>query len=62
MGQTRLAPFDWDDPDWKDPDRVHNWKNYAGDWLKEVWPSLSQEQKKAVASSLDDIAAREDWE
>lgn len=59
---TRIAPYDYSDPKWEESVRVHDWKNYANDWLREVWSSLSDRQKKAVSSSLDDIASGEDWE
>lgn len=59
---SRIAPNDYREPPWQDAGRVHDWKNYAGEWLREVWPSFSDEQKKAVAASLDDVASREEWE
>ena len=62
MTHSSIAPSDWDKPDWGAATKVHDWKNYAGPWLRLVWLSMSAEQKKAVAASLDDIAAREEWE
>lgn len=62
MGISRIAPSDWENPQWDAADRVHDWKNYAGEWLRETWHSLSDEQKKAVAASLDDAASAEEWD
>lgn len=62
MSQTRMSPSDYRTPDWAAAGRVHDWKNYASEWLQEVWPSLSDEQARAVAASLDDVAAAEHWD
>lgn len=55
-------PHDWDHPMWDYPSRVHNWRNYATEELKEHWPNMTDKTKQIVAACLDDIASREEWE
>lgn len=62
MSESRIAPRDWKDPKWNDAGKVHEWKNYASPWLREVWQSIPHEARKAVAASLDDAASREEWD
>ena len=62
MTASRIAPSDWENPQWDEGGHVHNWKTYAGERLREVWPSFSDNQKKAVSASLDDVAASEEWD
>lgn len=59
---SRAAPKDWQNPDWDNCGKVHEWKNYASPWLREYWSALSDEGKKCVSATLDDIAASEEWE
>lgn len=44
-------PTDFSAPDWSDDSRVHNWKNYIGDWMKAHWWSFSEEQKAHIAGN-----------
>lgn len=62
MSQTRVAPENFRNPIWDEAGRVHDWRNYASEWLREVWTTLSDEQARAIAASLDDIAMLEDWD
>lgn len=62
MAGSKSAPPDWKDPQWHEAGKVHDWKNYAGEWLREMWHSFYDEQKKAVAASLDDVASAEEWD
>jgi len=56
------APRDWESPDWDHPTRVHEWKHYVSDRVKELWHSFTSEQKVAIAAQADDQASREDWD
>jgi hypothetical protein len=59
----RLAPpHDWQNPKWETENRVHNWRNYANEDLKEEWQSMSGRQRLIVAAALDEIADREEWD
>ncbi|WP_306150661.1 hypothetical protein [Roseovarius sp. MMSF_3281] len=62
MSYKGRVPSDWCEPDWANAQKVHDWKNYAGERLRDVWPSLSHEAKKAISETLDDVAGREEWE
>jgi hypothetical protein len=62
MTGTRIAPDDYRNPKWDEAVMVHEWKNYAGAWLREIWPTLNAEQQRAVAASLDDVASNEEWD
>lgn len=53
---------DVENPKWEEAGRVHDWRNYAGDTLRRIWPSFTIEQKYAVALSLQDAADNEYWD
>jgi len=48
--------------DWGGGGRVHNWKNYASQSLRDVWSTLSKEQRNAIVESLENVASNEEWE
>lgn len=50
------------DPVWQEGGRVHNWKNYPSDRVKDLWPTFSDEKKLALAEMFDDMASGEEWE
>ena len=56
------APHDYKNPDWKSAGRVHEWKNYISDPLREIWHSFSDEQKAKIAHSADESASQEEWD
>ena len=49
-------------PNWTTGGRVHNWKNYASEGLKELWSTFTMAQKKVIYDSLEEMAAREEWD
>jgi len=53
---------DWEHPCWNGASKVHDWKNYASEPVKAMWPSLTGNQKVAIASMLQDIADEEEWD
>ena len=55
-------PKDWQNPKWTEYDKVHNWRNYASDELKNIWHTFTDEQKQVIAKALDDMADREEWD
>lgn len=57
-----MIPSDYETPDFATRDKVHDWKNYAGDDLTALWMTLTSAQKLAIALTLQDIADREEWE
>ena len=50
------------DPKWKEAGRVHDWRSYATDEIRLLWPSFAGEQKSAIVRMLDEIASREHWD
>ena len=49
--------------DWNEGGRVHNWRNWVCDTLRDAWSILSDDQKIAVAINADEIASgREEWD
>lgn len=59
----RMQDFkQWRNPVWHHAQKVHDWRNYAGDDLRKIWDTLTSEQQRAVYLSLDNIAGKEDWE
>lgn len=61
-GKWANAPRDFDNPDWKDAGRVHDWRNYASDDLRALWPELPEKHQAIIAASLQDAADREEWD
>ena len=56
------TPRDCHEPDWAHADRVHCWRNYISDELKDLWGTFSMRQQAAIARNAQDMADREDWE
>lgn len=53
---------DWQDPQWRQGGKVHNWHNYASEEMKRMWNTFTDEQKQVVALTLNEIADNEHWE
>lgn len=49
-------------PDWGRKTPIHDWKNYASKTLIASWDNFTDEQKKVIAETLEEIAEREDWD
>ena len=56
------APPDWQSPIWNSAGRVHEWKNYISERVKELWDSFTVDQKLAIAAQANEQARREEWE
>lgn len=55
-------PRDWKSPNWENTRRVHDWKNYITEEVQSMWDTFTDDQKKAIARSAEEIADREDWD
>lgn len=55
-------PDDWNSPYWENATRVHDWRNYASEQLKEHWDNLTDTSKKVFAECLQNIADHEEWD
>jgi hypothetical protein len=55
-------PTDWQDPDWENPNRVHDWKNYISKELQAYWHTFTLYQKALIAKNAQELADREDWD
>jgi len=42
--------------------RVHDWRNYVPDKLKEDWKDLTERERKLVFIIAVEGASREDWD
>jgi hypothetical protein len=56
------TPSDYAAPKWDEDDRVHNWRNYISERLREMWESFTDGQKAAIAESAQEAADREEWD
>lgn len=56
------APEDSLYPDFDSADKVHDWKNYASDALKEHWIDMPSGYRILIAACLQNIADQEHWE
>lgn len=49
-------------PDWSERRRVHNWKNYINQAVRDIWNSFTPEQKKILSDNAQDQAEKEEWD
>lgn len=47
---------------WEEGGRVHNWKNYVGEHVRNIWHTFTDEQKISIGLDADTIADLEEWE
>jgi len=52
-----IPPYDWENPEWENESRVHNWRNYVSEELEVMWDTFTDVQKKALAISFDRLAS-----
>jgi len=56
-------PTDWESPQWcLNSSYPNHWHNYTSVELRASWDSFDSEQKKIIASCLNEIAENEDWD
>lgn len=55
-------PLDWENPDFSQKSKVHDWKNYVSPDVESIWHSFSATQKQALAGGFQELADREEWE
>lgn len=41
---------------------VHDWRNYVGAYVQQIWKALDSEQRAAIALDADERASREEWD
>lgn len=56
------VPNDWNEPDFQNTSKCHDWKNYVTVNVAGSWDTLKNFQKKAIAQCLQSIVDREEWE
>lgn len=56
------VPEDFINPDWKNKERVHEWKNYVSNEIQNIWHSFNLEQKATIALQAREQASQEDWD
>jgi hypothetical protein len=49
-------------PEWDRAGRVHDWRNYISERVKELWDTFSDEQKLALVEQADEHASNEHWD
>lgn len=50
------------DPRWGDRGRVHDWRNYVPDAIRDNWDSLSEETRLVVYCMAEQQASAEEWD
>ena len=53
---------DFENPDFDNPSKIHDWKNYASDRLIELWDDIEIGHRIVIAECLQDIADNEEWD
>jgi hypothetical protein len=56
------VPADWADPEWENATKVHDWLNHVPEHIQAIWPTFSDEQKKAIARWAEESASNEHWD
>ena len=41
-------PSDWQNPEWDNVGRVHEWKNYVSDEIADMWETFTDNQKRPL--------------
>jgi hypothetical protein len=49
-------------PNWKNKQKVHDWRNYISQELQEMWDTFTYKQKEAIARNADEQASNEHWD
>jgi hypothetical protein len=49
-------------PEFEKKNRVHDWRNYIPDQIKEVWGLLSLDAQLALLLTAEQQASAEDWD
>ncbi len=53
-------------PDWPKfnaaSPNIHDWRNYVGERMQKVWPTLTLEQQCAIALDMQERADMEGWD
>jgi L-ribulose-5-phosphate 3-epimerase UlaE len=65
MSKIENVPHDYKNPNFKlEPfvKHIHEWKTYVSCELESAWGTFSDEQKKVIAKTLQDIADDEQWD
>ena len=52
-------PLDWQNPEWAVNNKVHNWRNYVSDAIKDEWFCFSGKQRLILSSCFEEMADRE---
>lgn len=50
------------DPEFEKAGRVHDWRNYVPDKLKENWDELTEESRACIYLICDTVAGEEHWD
>jgi hypothetical protein len=56
------TPTDCHDPDWGGVRRVHDWKNYIYQSMRDAWETFSSRQQELIATNAQEIADMENWD
>lgn len=58
----RMQVGEFDSPDWKKWNKIHNWKNYVPQEFKEIWGELSVDAKACIKYICEQQADKEEWD
>jgi hypothetical protein len=52
----------YENPNWENIAKTHDWRNYVGERTRFIWNEFSLRQKHAIALDAQDLADAEDWD
>lgn len=59
---TKLSMIDINNPDFENPSKTHDWRNYVPyDWQKN-WTQFTEREKQIIAVMAQSNADNEDWD
>lgn len=49
-------------PNWRNTHKVHDWRNYISEEVRNMWETFNEQQKIALMNQANQQAECEDWD
>lgn len=50
------------EPKWDEAGKVHDWRNYISQAVRDMWHTFTPSQRVALAENAEEIAGQEEWD
>lgn len=54
--------MEWMRPEWDKAGKIHDWRNYIGQAVREIWDTFTPRQKSVLVQAAQAQADREEWD